>query len=51
MIAVIVFLVTAVVSYLYSLIVHGSGQSDIASAVRLGICMGIVLTWLDRRRK
>jgi hypothetical protein len=31
------------VSFLYSLIVHGSGQVDWESAVRLGIILGIVL--------
>jgi hypothetical protein len=43
--------VTAIVSFLYSLIVHSSGQWDIGLAVRFAIILGIVLTWLDRRKK
>jgi hypothetical protein len=42
-ILVLVFLVAAAVSFLYSLIVHGSGRVDWESAVRLGIILGIAL--------
>jgi hypothetical protein len=40
---ILVFVVAAVVGFFYSLIVHGSGQVDWGSAVRLGIILGIVL--------
>lgn len=40
---VLVFVVTAAVSFLYSLIVHGSGQADWGSAIRMGIILGIIL--------
>jgi hypothetical protein len=40
---VLAFVVTAAVSFFYSLIVHGSGQVDWGSAIRLGIILGIIL--------
>jgi hypothetical protein len=40
---VLVFVVTAAVSFLYSLIVYGSGQVDWGSAIRMGIILGIIL--------
>jgi hypothetical protein len=47
-ILVLVFVVTAAVSYLYSLVVHGSGQADWGSAVRLGIILGIILPFVRK---
>ncbi len=40
---VLVFFVSAVVSYFYSLAAHGHGVIDWASAVRLAITLGIAL--------
>lgn len=51
LIFIIVLAVSAIVSFVYSLIVHGAGAVDYGLSVRLGISLGIVLTWLDRRRK
>ncbi len=42
-IAVLVFVVTAAVSLLYSLAVHGSGQVDWELSFRLAIIFGIAL--------
>lgn len=48
LILVLVFVVTAAVSFLYSLIAHGSGHADWGSAVRLGIILGIALPFARR---
>ena len=45
---VLVFAVAAAVSFLYGLIVHGSGHADWGSAVRLGIILGIALPFAGR---
>jgi Mg2+ and Co2+ transporter CorA len=42
-IAPIVFIVSLVVSYLYGMLVHGSGAVDWEASVRLAIIFGIVL--------
>jgi len=46
----LVFVVAAIVSFLWSLLVHGTGLADWGSAVRLGIIFGIVLTWTRARK-
>jgi ascorbate-specific PTS system EIIC-type component UlaA len=46
----ITFVVAAVVSFLYSLLAHGSGRVDWETAVRLAIIFGVVLTWINLRR-
>ena len=38
----LVFVISAIVSYAYSLIVHGNGIFDWESAIRLGIIFGII---------
>lgn len=43
--AALVFVVTAGVTYLYSLIVYGLGDIDWDTAFRLAIILGIVLTF------
>lgn len=43
------FVVTAAVSFLWSLVAHGSGIVDWGSAVRLGIILGVVLAWRHAR--
>ncbi len=45
---ILVFVAAAVVSFLYSLIVHGSGQVDWGSAIRLGIILGVALPLVGR---
>ena len=44
------FVVAAVVSYLYALVAHGAGMVDWGPAVRLGITLGIVLSWIGSRK-
>lgn len=41
----LVFVVTSIVSYLYSLIVHGAGVVDWESSIRFAIIFGIVLSF------
>ena len=50
-ILVLVFVVTCVVTYLWNLIAHGSGAIDWGTAVRLGIILGVVLTWVNTRSR
>jgi len=45
----VTFLVTAAVTYLYSLIAHGAGAVDWGTAFRLGIILGIVLPLTQTR--
>ena len=45
----IVFVVNLAVTYLYSLIAHGSGVLDWESAFRFGIMLGLILPWIRRR--
>ena len=46
------FVIAAVVTYLYSLIAHGSGSIDWETAFELAIVLGIVLPLtLSRRRQ
>jgi len=41
--------VTAAVSFLWSLMAHGSGAVDWESALRFWIILGIVLAWIKAR--
>lgn len=50
LIGAITFVVTAVVSFLYSLIAHGTGIVDWGYAIRFGIIFGVVFTWMNQRR-
>ncbi|HJH26424.1 MAG TPA: hypothetical protein C5S37_06525 [Methanophagales archaeon] len=45
------FVVSAIVTFLYSLIVHKVGIVDWETAFRLAIILGIVLTWTNVREK
>ncbi len=45
----ITFVVAAAVSFLWSLIAHGSGVFDWGSAVRFGIIFGILFPWMNAR--
>jgi hypothetical protein len=47
----IVFVVNLAVTFLYTLIVHGSGVFDWESAIRFGIMLGLILPWVRRREK
>lgn len=53
--AIIIFVITlvvsAIVTYLYSLIVHGTGYIDWESAVRFAFIFGILFPWLRARDK
>jgi preprotein translocase subunit SecF len=48
--AVIAFVVAMVVTYLYSLLVHGAGQVNWETTFDLAIIMGIVLPLVAQRR-
>ena len=45
----IVLVVAAVVSFLYSLIVHGAGSIDWETSFRLAVILGIVLPLTQKR--
>jgi hypothetical protein len=47
----VVFVVNLTVTFLYTLIVHGSGVIDWESAFRFGIMLGLILPWMRRREK
>ena len=44
-------LVNVIVTYLYSLIVHGAGVIDWETAFRTAIILSIVLSWIQQREK
>ena len=41
--------VTAIVTFLYSLIIHGEGTVDWETSFRFAIILGIVLPWVKAR--
>jgi hypothetical protein len=45
------FVVSAIVTFLYSLIVHGAGVVDWETAFRFAIIFGIIFTWEKRKRR
>lgn len=45
----IAFVAAAIVSFLYSLIIHGKGDFDWGISFRLGIILGIILPWIQSR--
>jgi len=47
----LIFVVSVIVTFLYSLIVHGTGIVDWETAFRLAIILGLVLTWTNVREK
>jgi hypothetical protein len=49
-IAILGFVVGAGVTYLYSLIFHGTGSVDWGAALRLGIMLGIILSYTSIQR-
>jgi len=44
-------LVNVIVTFLYSLIVHGAGVIDWETAFRTAIILSIVLSWIQQREK
>jgi len=44
-VSLLTFVVSAIVSLLYSLIVHSTNTVDWETSFRLGFILGIVLTW------
>ena len=48
---VLILVVSVIVTFLYSLIVHGTGIVDGETAIRLAIIFGIVLTWMKFSKK
>lgn len=47
----IVLVVSVIVTFLYSLIVHGLGVIDWETSFRFAIILGIVLPWIHQREK
>jgi hypothetical protein len=47
----IVLVVNLIVTYLYGLVVHGSGVLDWQSAFTFAISLGIILPWLRWRER
>jgi len=47
----VVLVVSVIVTFLYSLIVHGAGVIDWETSFRLAIILGIVLAWIQQREK
>ena len=45
------FLVSATVTFLYSLIVHSAGVIDWETAFRFAFILGIILTWMNVQEK
>ncbi len=48
---VLIFVVSAIVTFLYSLVVHKMGVVDWETAFRFAIILGIVLTWINVQEK
>lgn len=46
-----VLVVSVIVTFLYSLIVHGSGVIDWETSFRLAIILSIALPWIHQREK
>jgi len=51
LIFVIVFLVSAVVTFLYTLFVHGNPVADWQTAFQMAIIFAIVIPWMNHRKK
>ncbi|MFC1583756.1 hypothetical protein ACFL4U_03625 [Candidatus Neomarinimicrobiota bacterium] len=47
----VTLVVAAIVSFLYSLIAHGTGTVDWGTSFRLAIILGIVLPWMGGRAR
>ena len=47
---VLILVVTVVVTFLYSLVVHGVGIIDWETAFRFAIILGIVLSWIKAKK-
>ena len=45
----VTFVVAAIVTFLYSLIIHEAGAVDWETSFRLGIILGVVLSWTKAR--
>jgi hypothetical protein len=48
---IVVLVVNLIVTFLYGLIVHGSGVLNWESALSFAISLGIILPWIHRRDK
>ncbi len=52
--SILAFVVASIVSFLYSLIAHGSGAVDWGTAARLALILGLIfpmLSYLERKKK
>ncbi len=47
----IVLVVNLIVTFLYGLLVHGTGTLDWESALTFAISLGIILPWIRRQEK
>jgi len=48
---VLALVVTAITTYLYSLIAHGAGVIDWETSFRFAIIFGIMFTWMEVRER
>jgi hypothetical protein len=48
---IVAFIVTAAVTYFYSLIVHGKGIANWETATILAIILGLLMPWTNKRKK
>ena len=48
---IVVLVVTAAVTFFYSLIVHGKGIANWETATILAIILGLLMPWKNKRRK
>jgi len=48
---VLALVVTAITTYLYSLIAHGAGVIDLETSFRFAIIFGIIFTWMEVRER
>lgn len=47
----LILVVTAIVTFLYSLIVHGAGTVAWGTSFRFAIILGIVRSWIEARER
>ena len=48
---IMVFVVASLVTFLFNLIIHGSGNPDWNTAFTFAIILGIIFSWMNVRQK
>lgn len=46
----VTFVAAVIITFLYSLIVHGAGRIDWGTAFELALILGIIFPWLNARK-